>query len=192
MAQLRDEEFLLHVRHVFGSSDKTFIAYLEALPPGESGPIEALRLDFDALFRVPGRAYTRPYESVYCDTQGDRRGRVWGLSTGAVKRFYEQMGAGIAQDYPELPDYIGAELDFTRFLCAQEAEAWTDGDGESAARYLDAQNRFLNEHLGRWIGAFAEVMKANAQTGFYRGLAEMTCDFVTQDAISVKVAFQEE
>ncbi len=192
MAQLRDEEFLLHVRHVFGSSDETFVAYLGTLSPDESAPIEALRLEFDALFRVPGPAYATPYESVYCDGVGQSKGPVWGPSTGAVKWFYEQMGAGLTQDYPELPDYIGAELDFMRFLCAQEAEVWAEGDSESAARYLHAQNQFLNEHLGRWIEPFAEVMKANAQSGFYRGLAEMTCDFVTQDAVAVKVTFREE
>jgi len=190
--QLQGEEILTHLRSVFGASDKTFITYLKALPSGESPAIKALRLEFDALFRVPGPAYATPYESVYCDGVGQSKGPVWGPSTGAVKWFYEQMGAGLTQDYPELPDYIGAELDFMRFLCAQEAEVWAEGDSESAARYLHAQNQFLNEHLGRWIEPFAEVMKANAQSGFYRGLAEMTCDFVTQDAVAVKVTFREE
>jgi len=192
MAQLRDEEFLAHVREVFGSSDKALAAYVEELPSDESPVIEALRLEFDALFRVPGPAYATPYESVYCDGAGQSKGPVWGPSTGAVKRFYEQMGAGLAQDYPELPDYIGAELDFMRFLCTQEGAAWAEGDAESAARYLDAQNQFLREHLGRWVEPLTEVIKANAQTGFYRGLAEMTCDFVIQDAVALRLSLGEE
>ena len=40
------------------------------------------------------------------------------------------------------------------------------------------QQRFLDEHLGAWIGPFAAALQAGAETPFYRVLATLTERFV--------------
>jgi TorA maturation chaperone TorD len=44
------------------------------------------------------------------------------------------------------------------------------------------RRRFLEEHLGVWIGRFGAAVTAGAQTDFYRALAALTERFVALEA----------
>jgi len=176
LARMKGEGFADHLRVVFGPKADSLIGYLEGFGADE-GDWEALRLEYDALFRVPGPRYVRPYEAVY----RDKRGLVWGKPTVAVKGLYRRAGADISEDFMELPDFIGLELEFMGFLCSREGEAWQEGDEDSALKYLALQREFLEGHLGQWVAEFCQEMLEKAESGFYRGLAEMTREYVLED-----------
>ncbi|MFQ5854378.1 MAG: molecular chaperone [Anaerolineae bacterium] len=173
---------------VFGEATQPFLDAVAAGPDPE-----ALRLEYDALFRVPGDWYLRPFESVYRGRQVvDGQvvdGTVWGRWTKEVQRLYALAGAELAGGAGELPDFIAVELDFMAFLCTREAEALAAGDGELARHFLALQKEFLVEHLSRWVDTLGDEMRAMARSGFYAGLAEMTQAFVSADCVQVQAAW---
>ncbi|MFQ6058497.1 MAG: molecular chaperone [Anaerolineae bacterium] len=188
IAGMKEARFARYLEEVFGQSAALLIGYLAELR--DDGVPDELRLEYDALFRVPGHQYTKPYEAVYRDRRvvGDRvvDGLVWGPSTVAVKEFYIRAGAILSSESPELPDFIGLELEFMGLLCQQEAAAWQRGDEETARRFLSAQQRFLDEHLTRWLDGFCDTMHEQARLDFYKGLAEITRGYVHQDGEAVQ------
>jgi TorA maturation chaperone TorD len=192
--QMAGGGFADYLEQVFAQSAERMGHFLQDFTDDEAG-YRALKLEYDALFRVPGDRYTRPYEAVHRHkrTGGKRTtgGLVWGPATVAVQKVYSQAGAAISEKFKELPDFIGLELEFMRFLCAQEAEAWERDDADTASRYRGWQQKFLSEHLAQWVGAFCQEMAARAESDFYRGLAEMTQEYVVQDCEEVKGLIEE-
>lgn len=150
---------------------------------GTETDIEQLRIDYSKLFVGPFELLAPPYGSVYLE--GERK--VMGDSTIDARNRYEEVGLDISGGLKEAPDHIAIELEFMYYLIFKEIEAIGNSDFESIMGYLEQQKGFLEDHLGRWVEPFTEVMKANAQTGFYRGLADMTSDFVAQDAVALKL-----
>jgi TorA maturation chaperone TorD len=43
------------------------------------------------------------------------------------------------------------------------------------------KQKFLEEHLGRWVGTLSEAIRKDAQTDFYKRLADLTEQFVRED-----------
>ncbi len=137
----------------------------------------ALSVEFTRLFRGVKRVYSPPppYESVYIDGEN----LVWGESTAKVLEEYRRSGLDIHAKYKgEPPDHISFELDFMRFLCGKEAEAWKNEEQEGALSYLRLESSFLNEHLGRWVHIFCDRIIELDGTGFYRAVAKLTKGFI--------------
>ncbi|HIH45038.1 MAG TPA: molecular chaperone TorD family protein [Candidatus Methanoperedenaceae archaeon] len=133
------------------------------------------------LFVVPGRLYIPPYESVYT---GDTPGQLWGEPTLCVLKEYMREGLKPARA-EEPPDHIVCEMDFMRHLCEKESLAWEGGDCERARAVLEAEARFLKEHLLQWIPAFAAKVRASG-TG-YAGLADMTERYVMLESRDIDI-----
>ncbi|MBI2290294.1 MAG: hypothetical protein HYU73_08150, partial [Betaproteobacteria bacterium] len=51
-------------------------------------------------------------------------------------------------------------------------------DPEALTAMGDLRKRFLDQHLGAWVGPFTAAVRAGAQSGFYRELAALTDRFV--------------
>ena len=49
-------------------------------------------------------------------------------------------------------------------------------------RTRSLKRHFLDRHLGRWVSPFAAAMRGNAQSAFYRTLADLTEMMVKQEA----------
>jgi len=177
---LAQPEFREHIETVFEEAAHPFLRAVDAgLDP------EALRLEYDALFRVPGDHYLRPYESVYrgryiVDGQVID-GAVWGPWAREVQRLYAEAGAEVVREAGELPDFIGVELEFMAFLCTREAEAWAAKDQELARHFLTLEREFLIEHLSQWVDELCSEMSSRTKHGFYVGLAQMTQAFLAAD-----------
>ncbi len=135
-------------------------------------------VEFTRLFRgLKHESPPPPYESVYL-----REGVVFGESTIEIYRRYCEFGLGLANQYKgEPPDYISFELDFMRFLCTKEAEAWHECDQNEALLYLTIEGHFLDEHLLRWVSKFCEDIRTYEKLGFYRGWADVTEGWVKFD-----------
>jgi TorA maturation chaperone TorD len=99
-------------------------------------------------------------------------------STMAVEQLYQEGGFEIDEDFRELPDHIAAELEFLYLLIYRENEARRNDDSQALTAIAGLRQRFLDQHLGSWVGPFTAAVRAGAQSGFYRELAELTDRFV--------------
>lgn len=138
-------------------------------------PLQDLKIDYTALFLSPGGALASPYESVRLAGKDPMPPEQ---RVQAVIEFYAGAGFQVADDFRDLPDHIAAELEFLYALVFREARARASADEAEVAAATDLQRRFVERHLGRWVGEFSEAMRTSAATGFYRSLAELTRRFV--------------
>jgi len=136
--------------------------------------LERHSVDYARLFVGPFKLLAAPYGSVYLED-----GKFMSESTLSVKDFYEQEGLDIV--LKDAPDHINVELEFMYFLALKEAEARENSDLTEATRLHDKQASFLQMHLGRWAGPFAENIKKHSQTEFYKALGREMENFVQQD-----------
>ncbi len=141
------------------------------------GP-ESLLVDYTRLFLGPVNAIAKPYGSVWLNGQKT----VMGDSTMAVLELYEEGGFEIDEGFRELPDHIAAELEFLYLLTYRANEARRNGEVEALKAITGLKKRFVEEQLRLWIGPFTAAVKAGAQSGFYRELAELTDRFVKMEA----------
>ncbi|MFQ6001686.1 MAG: molecular chaperone [Anaerolineae bacterium] len=194
LQQAKNENFAQHLRHVFGRQASSMLRYLAQIGDVIQAQRE-LKLEYDALFRVPGVHYIHPYESVYrdrCSGEGiTKPGLVWGESTAAVSRAYAQAGTQISKETKELPDFIGLELNFMGFLCEGEAQAWEGENEEEAYRYRTLQKEFLSQHLATWAYDLCRSQFDKARSDFYRGLARMTESYIQEEEKGIETTLSE-
>lgn len=145
------------------------------------GP-ESLLVDYTRLFLGPVNAVAQPYGSIWLDAEKT----VMGSSTMAVLDMYGQGGFEMEDDFQEPPDHIAAELEFLYLLIFRENAAHRNGRSEALTTIAGLRKRFLDEHLGRWVGPFTAAVKVGAQSAFYRELAALTDRFVGMEADSAK------
>jgi TorA maturation chaperone TorD len=137
-----------------------------------------LLVDYTHLFLGPIATLAKPYGSVWLDN----RSTLMQDSTMAVLELYAEGGFAIDDEFRDLPDHVAAELEFVYLLLFRQAEACRNDDEKAASANGELARRFLDEHLGRWIGPFTAAVKSGAQTDFYRELADLTDRFVRMEA----------
>jgi DMSO reductase family type II enzyme chaperone len=96
--------------------------------------------------------------------------------------FYRAFGFNVGGSVRERPDHLAVELEFMHILTLKEAWAREEGIAEHAEVCTDAQRKFLQDHLGRWIAPFAESLARSAEDGPYVALARFAADFIQADA----------
>lgn len=141
---------------------------------------ENLLLDYTRLFLGPMHIVAKPYGSVWLEGEHT----LMQESTMALVALYQEGGFEIAGDFRELPDHIAAELEFLYLLIFRQNQARLAGDPVALDSATVLQKRFLDEHLGRWVGPFTAAVRTGAQSAFYRELAEFTNRFVTMEAVA--------
>ena len=140
----------------------------------KSSGVDVLLLDYSQLFLGPFEILAKPYGSVYLD--GEKI--VMGDSTMQALELYREGGFDVAEDFLEMPDHIAVELEFLYLLSFHIGKG---SDDEERARMTALKQKFLEEHLGRWVGALSEAIGKGAQTDFYKRLANLTEQFVRED-----------
>ncbi len=158
---------------------------------GELGAVTAcFREQYTQTFVGPG-PHISLYASIYCDNEG----QLWGDSTVWVKRFIERIGLSFRDNWDSIPDHIAIELELVQRLSAYEAQLWTQDashDKENVAKQLyqclHVQERFLQDHLCKWIPQFCEHVLETSTSLFYREMTQLTKSIVLSDAEQVKAA----
>jgi len=64
------------------------------------------------------------------------------------------------------------------FLLYKQAYALEEDEDEKAQICVDAQKKFLKEHIGKWVPLFAILFGRKAQEGFYHALSALTKEFL--------------
>jgi TorA maturation chaperone TorD len=127
------------------------------------------------LFVLPSGVV--PNESYYAD----QNQRVGGHVTAEVQRFYDAAAAQLTGACLEMPDHIGVELEFMKFLCDIERQFRAVGDPDGLQRCLDFQSGFLEAHLLRWHKRLCERILAETNSDVYRALARLTLEFLEEE-----------
>lgn len=140
--------------------------------------MQALLVDYTALFIGPGQPKAMPYASFWLTDDQSMRHEA----TTAVLDFYEQGGFDVSDELHELPDHVAVELEFLYALIFAQNQAQLGGNAVDLAAANVLHRRFAAEHLNAWLGDFATAVKAGTGTAFYRELAELTGKFVRMEA----------
>lgn len=99
-----------------------------------------------------------------------------------IAGFYLAFGFKLNGRVRERSDHVAVELEFMHALALKEAYALETNLPELLDICVDAQRKFLQDHLGRWVGLFAESVAHNSPGSLYVGLAQFTAAFVQADA----------
>jgi DMSO reductase family type II enzyme chaperone len=103
--------------------------------------------------------------------------------------FYRAFGLEVAEDAMERHDHLCIELEFMSVLAAKEAYALEHQlTADELALCLEAQRKFLREHLGRWTLAFARRLANQAADTPLAALADWLRAFVETECVGHGVA----
>jgi TorA maturation chaperone TorD len=143
---------------------------------GALGDAPSLPGEYDRLFRTDLAA--TPYETEYGLHPAARKGP----ELADILGFYQAFGFRPAPAASELPDHVGAELEFLSLLLVKEADAGRRGAGDEAAVASEAAGKFFGDHLGRWSLAFCRRVREAARHPFYVVAAHLLETFMAGEA----------
>lgn len=95
-----------------------------------------------------------------------------------IQGFYKAFGLETSDIEKERGDHVSVELEFMHYLLYKQAYA-QENDGEEKVQIcVDAQKKFLKEHIGKWVPLFAILFGRKAEEGFYHALTALTKEFM--------------
>ena len=110
------------------------------------------------------------WESVYFS----EKKLMFQEQTLQVREWYARFGLQAERINKEPDDHIGLEMLFIAHLASLALQAIEQNDETKLNEILQAQREFLSDHLLRWGPVWAKLVKQNAATDFYRGIAHLT------------------
>jgi len=115
-----------------------------------------------------------PYETLFGNDH------VFGQSyvMGDISGFYTAFGLQLSQDIHERLDHLSVELEFLHYLAYKESYALCHDGKEKVQTVVDAEKKFVKDHIGRWVPLFSGMLKKKADYGFYKSIADFTSAWV--------------
>lgn len=127
-----------------------------------------------------------PYETLFGNDHVFGQAHVMGDIAG----FYKAFGVELSKDIHERMDHLSVELEFMHFLAYKESYARCHDGSDKTQIVLDAQKKFVKEHIGRWVPLFARMLAKKADSGFFRFMADLSTDWMEFDAAYLGVTPQ--
>ena len=143
----------------------------------DAGTLTELAVDYVRAFighGIDGHAAAYPFESVYTSA---KRLMMQG-ARDEVLALYRAEGVDKSDDWKDGEDHVALELEFMKTLAERAAKSLREGDETEAARLLQVQHAFLDDHLRKWLPTFTRDMGIFAKTDLYLGLARLTAGFL--------------
>ena len=145
---------------------------------GKDTPAE-LEKEYVSLFSHAVQGLCPLYEAEYGESD-ERLQQPHELSD--LGAFYRAFGLKLGGGVHERVDFVAVECEFAAFLCVKQAYAEEHGDAALAELTMDAQQKFLRDHLGRWTPALARrIIDQSGDDSFYNALARFTLAYLTDD-----------
>lgn len=134
----------------------------------ETADAANLQAEYGRLFL--GDAPCPLHETAY----GDGR-RIAGRSVelADIQGFYAAFGVDLAESNPDLPDHLCTELEFYSLLLVKQAYALNCNWPLRYRLSRRAATAFLEQHLGRWVGALVCNLAEHRAAAPYLGLAKL-------------------
>ena len=112
-----------------------------------------------------------------------------------IAGFYRAFGFQVGGEQRDRPDHLATELEFLYVLSLKEAYAAEQGIDEHVEVCVEARRSFLRDHLGRWIGLFAQSVSRGVvlegEANPYLWLSRLAAAFVQIDAHSLGLALDD-
>jgi putative dimethyl sulfoxide reductase chaperone len=119
-----------------------------------------------------------PYETLFGNDHVFGQAHVMGDIAG----FYKAFGVELSKDVHERMDHLSVELEFMHFLAYKESYARCHDGADKTQIVVDAQKKFVKDHIGRWVPLFARMLAKKADSGFFRFMADLALDWMEFDA----------
>ena len=144
---------------------------------GENWNIQDLRDEHRRVFSNVIALDCPPYETLFGNDH------VFGQSyvMGDIAGFYSAFGLQLSPDIHERLDHLSVELEFMHYLSYKESYAILHDGAEKLKTVVEAEKKFVKEHIGRWVPLFSGMLKRKADYGFYKILADFTSDWMAFD-----------
>lgn len=123
-----------------------------------------VKRDYNRLFVGPDKLKAAPWESVHRSEEK----LLFEEETLQVRAAYREFGLAAPRLNREPDDHIGLELEFLATLATRALD-----DPERTGRYTAAIEEFLTDHLLQWVFTLTDLMLANTETEFLRGIAHL-------------------
>ncbi|MFA5536369.1 MAG: molecular chaperone TorD family protein [Bacillota bacterium] len=120
-----------------------------------------------------------PYEALYLTPEKETEQLL------LLVQFYQKAGLTMSDESHERLDYIGIELAFMAELCTREAASIRKGEENKYKEILLLEQKFLNEHLLKWVLDYCAQMINFAQTEFFRGIGHLLRAFLQEERETV-------
>ncbi|TLY29306.1 MAG: molecular chaperone TorD family protein [Nitrospirae bacterium] len=118
-----------------------------------------------------------PYETLFGNDHVFAQAHVMGDIAG----FYKAFGVELSRDIHERMDHLSVELEFMHFLAYKESYARCHDGADKTQIVVDAQKKFVKDHIGRWVPLFSRMLAKKAEFGIFRHMADLLSEWIDFD-----------
>jgi len=115
-----------------------------------------------------------PYETLFGNDHVFAQSHVMGDIAG----FYKAFGVELSKDIHERLDHLSVEFEFMHFLAYKESYSRCHDGSDKTQIVVDAQKKFVKNHIGRWVPLFCRMLGKKADSGLFKLVADMTADWM--------------
>jgi putative dimethyl sulfoxide reductase chaperone len=115
-----------------------------------------------------------PYETLFGNDHVFAQSQVMGDIAG----FYRAFGVELSKDIHERLDHLSVEFEFMHFLAYKESYSRCHDGADKTQIVLDAQKKFVKNHIGRWVPLFCRMLVKKASSGFYKHVADLMAEWM--------------
>jgi len=127
-----------------------------------------------------------PYETLF----GNEHVFQQSHTMGDIAGYYKAFGLELAEVVHERLDHLSVEMEFLHFLAYKESYALCHDGEEKLQIVVDAEKKFVRDHVGRWAPLFADMASKKAQRGFFMFLCELCKAYIKFDCAYLGVTPQ--
>lgn len=127
-----------------------------------------------------------PYETLFGNDHVFAQSHVMGDIAG----YYKAFGVELSKDIHERLDHLSVEFEFMHFLAYKESYSRCHDGAEKTQIVVDAQKKFVKNHIGRWVPLFCRMLVKKADSGLFKMVADMTLDWMDFEAAFLNVTPQ--
>lgn len=127
-----------------------------------------------------------PYETLFGNDHVFAQSHVMGDISG----FYKAFGVELSKDIHERLDHLSVEFEFMHFLAYKESYSLCHDGPEKTQIVVDAQKKFVKNHVGRWVPLFCRMLTKKADSGLFKLVADMTADWMEFETAFLSVTPQ--
>ena len=115
-----------------------------------------------------------PYETLFGNDHVFAQSQVMGDIAG----FYRAFGVELSKDIHERLDHLSVEFEFMHFLAYKESYSRCHDGADKTQIVLEAQKKFVKNHIGRWVPLFCRMLVKKADSGLYKHVADMMAEWL--------------
>ncbi|MET0514723.1 MAG: molecular chaperone TorD family protein [Nitrospiraceae bacterium] len=127
-----------------------------------------------------------PYETLFGNDHVFAQSHVMGDIAG----YYKAFGVELSKDIHERLDHLSVEFEFMHFLTYKESYSRCHDGMEKTDIVVEAQKKFVKNHIGRWVPLFCRMLSKKADSGLFKLVADSMSDWMDFEVAFLSVTPQ--